>query len=390
MIVPNENFRLNPNRAIYITGVINDDLVTRLAPEIIRLHHSARAPISVYIDSPGGLVSSMETILTLLRAPSQASFSPCKIITAATVNAESAAADLLSSGDYAIIYPNATVLHHGVRTFDRNPLTLEYTSMLANSLRTGNDRYAMQLARKIEDRFTFRYIFARPGFDAVRDTKGNPGLTDLDCFIEIIGTNLSRRANEVWLKAKDRYGRYQALLETVIRHDRKRVGPRTLAELEAQHLRALITLELKNNRKDQTWTFSEGGVERLVEDFYLLTEYMTNFGSDRLRRWCTDFGRWMVPPEMLSQIELIEDEVQRIEELVEMVRPMLQPIWSFFVALCHALQEGENRLTATDAYWLGLADEVIGENLMSLRMFEEFKPDPVDNATPAESGNSPH
>jgi hypothetical protein len=98
----------------------------------------------------------------------------------------------------------------------------------------------------------------------------------------------------------------------------------------------------------------------------------------------------MVPPEMLSQIELIEDEVQRIEELVEMVRPMLQPIWSFFVALCHALQEGENRLTATDAYWLGLADEVIGENLMSLRMFEEFKPDPVDNATPAESGNSPH
>jgi len=44
--------------------------------------------------------------------------------------------------------------------------------------------------------------------------------------------------------------------------------------------------------------------------------------------------------------------------------------------MCHALQEGENQLTATDAYWLGLVDEVIGvKELMSLRMIEEFKVD---------------
>jgi hypothetical protein len=85
----------------------------------------------------------------------------------------------------------------------------------------------------------------------------------------------------------------------------------------------------------------------------------------------------MVPAETLAEIELIVDEAERVELLVENVRPMLQPIWSFFVALCHALQEGENRLTATDAYWLGLVDEVIGKDLMSLRIFEEFKPDPA-------------
>jgi len=68
LIVPNENFRLDPTRAIYVSGVINDELITRLTPEIIRLHHSAKTPISVYIDSPGGLISSMETILNLLRS----------------------------------------------------------------------------------------------------------------------------------------------------------------------------------------------------------------------------------------------------------------------------------------------------------------------------------
>jgi hypothetical protein len=55
---------------------------------------------------------------------------------------------------------------------------------------------------------------------------------------------------------------------------------------------------------------------------------------------------------------------------------------SFFVALCHALQEGENELTAIDAYWLGLVDEVVGENLWTIRIMEEFTPDPEDGERP--------
>jgi hypothetical protein len=54
----------------------------------------------------------------------------------------------------------------------------------------------------------------------------------------------------------------------------------------------------------------------------------------------------------------------------------LGPLQAFFVAVCHALQEGENELTATDAYWLGLVDEVVGEqNLLSSRNFREFQDD---------------
>jgi hypothetical protein len=44
--------------------------------------------------------------------------------------------------------------------------------------------------------------------------------------------------------------------------------------------------------------------------------------------------------------------------------------------LYHALQEGENELTATDAAWFGLIDEVIGSSdLPSMRLLAEFKKD---------------
>ena len=64
----------------------------------------------------------------------------------------------------------------------------------------------------------------------------------------------------------------------------------------------------------------------------------------------------------------------------------MEPLSSFFVALCDALQEGENELTAIDAYWLGLVVEVFGEQLWSLRAFEEYKPDAQpDTISPAVS-----
>jgi hypothetical protein len=70
-------------------------------------------------------------------------------------------------------------------------------------------------------------------------------------------------------------------------------------------------------------------------------------------------------------------EGAQLEKKIDAVRPHFQPLWSFFVALCHALQEGENELTATDAFWLGLIDEIVGvPNQRCFRMIEEFVPDP--------------
>ena len=60
-----------------------------------------------------------------------------------------------------------------------------------------------------------------------------------------------------------------------------------------------------------------------------------------------------------------------------LLKKFVHYLWSFFVALCHALQEGENELTATDAFWLGLIDEVMGvKELSGFREIMEYEPDP--------------
>ena len=389
MIVPDKDFRLNPQRAIYVTGVIDDALVSRLTPQILKLQSIDRSPISVYIDSPGGSVSSMETIFRLLNLTDQDSSGPCNIITAVTTRAASAAADLLSSGDYALAFPDSSILYHGLRRFEKNPLTFETTSMLANALRLSNDYYAMALARKIEDRFSFRYVTVRNDFDEFRKDKSAPTMSDLDCFVEIISSKLSIDARKVWAKAKERYGRYQALIDSVIKRTKKNFETQTLAEIEAGDLKAIIAFELRKNKKNPQWSFRNEGLGRMADDFFLLNEYVTTYSHERLQRWCASFGKWTLPPKEAEEIEAIADEKERSDKLIEKVRPILQPIWSFFVALCHALQEGENELTAIDAYWLGLVDEVIGEsNLWTTRDLFEVQPDPISDTEPNEEAKA--
>jgi hypothetical protein len=50
-------------------------------------------------------------------------------------------------------------------------------------------------------------------------------------------------------------------------------------------------------------------------------------------------------------------------------------IWFLFVFFCRQLQTGDFPMTATEAYWLGLIDEVIGLDLASPRRLVENAPD---------------
>jgi hypothetical protein len=57
--------------------------------------------------------------------------------------------------------------------------------------------------------------------------------------------------------------------------------------------------------------------------------------------------------------------------LVERIRPRLRPFWYFTVILCQQLQEGENALSPSDAYWIGAVDEVYGTKLNGYRALME-------------------
>jgi hypothetical protein len=387
LITPHAKFRPNPLRAVQVDGVLDDQMLSRLTPEIIKLQYADRSPITVYIlDSPGGQVEIMQGILRALRMTDQDAGPPCHIITVVTAKAQSAAADLLSAGDYCIAYPNSTILYHGVRMQSilpvLQPFTAERTSLLAHFLRLTNDSYAMDLARKAEHRFLLRFVLMRPEFAKFREDNPQKALSDFDCFLGLLSEKLSSNAKKVLKKAQERYARYAPLLNKLIIKANKQEGPEVPAVVEAERIKAIIDFELAQNKSNLTWTFKEGGgLSRLVEDFYLIAEYIETQQSERLKHWCLNLGRMSLSKADKEELEKIPDEETRNEKLIEKVQPPTQPVLSFFIALCHALQEEDNELTAVDAYWFGLVDEVWGNSaLFSGRLFEEYVPDEPEDA----------
>jgi ATP-dependent protease ClpP protease subunit len=388
LIVPDPNFRPNPSRAIYVLGLIDQGLLDRLTPRIVAICSESREPITVYIDSHGGSVASGESILRLLQSTDQDGSPACHLITVVTGRAASAAADLLSSGDYAIAYPESNILYHGVRTSLNDPVTVELASFITESLKLSNDRYAMTLAKKSEVRFMFRFFALRPEFPAYRTKVGDANLTDLQCFLGLVGEKISHKASKIVGQAWQRYERYNALLDHVFKigtKGKKSVfsGGRTAAQMESVMLRAIIQFELKNNKDDSTWTFRDRGLVRVNDDFFLLQEYFASAFSDQFRQLCERWGKFVLSEADIAELgQLPENE--RNERKLAKLRPHFQPAWSFLVALCHALQEGENELAALDAFWLGLIDEVLGQpNLPLTRYFAEYQPDPEPAALPA-------
>jgi ATP-dependent protease ClpP protease subunit len=376
VIEPHKDFRLNPERAVYVQGLIDTNLLYRLTPRIVALQHESRDPITVYIDSPGGSVEHMFALLRLLRSQNQDSEAACRLITVATSQAASAAADLLTYGNYALAYPNSTILFHGIRFTTQQAITAEHSSLYAEVLRRNNENSAAELSREIEFRFMFRFITSRPSFDEIRNSEGAPDMSDLDCFLHLISWNVSDDANQLLDSSKDRHSRYVDLVTTV--------GLRTAAlkgdspvEIEAAQIKAIVDFELEQNRGDAGFTFESWGLSKLTDDFLLLHEYQLLSESDRFKRFCSLYGAFLVTDEEAQGIQSCGTDEEKEEAWAERVSPILQPVWSFFVALCNALQRGENKLTASDAYWLGLIDEVISRSdLRPFRLIREYKPDP--------------
>jgi hypothetical protein len=248
-------------------------MLDRLTPEIIRLQQ-IRDPITVYIDSRGGSVLHADALLRLLTAPSQDSATPCSIITVVTARASSAAADLLSSGHYALAYPHSIIHYHGVRTPTDEALTVEVASLMAKRLKLSNDYYAMSLARASNRRFFYRYVSLMGDFDGYRTTEGNPNLSGFDAFVGVLKQRLSPLGKDVLKLARTRTKRYEDLSDKLFKHKGFRAAIRRpltdkhrFAKVEAEVLKGIISFELATNKKDG-WTFSGGGMAPTCRRFH--------------------------------------------------------------------------------------------------------------------------
>lgn len=388
MAKPSPDFRENPTRCIYVNGEIDQALIDRLTPQINLLRLSDSSPITVYIDSLGGSTLSTDTLLGLLKTPDQDA-QVCRIITVATGMAASAAADLLARGDYAIAYPHAQIHHHGVRSTPGQLVTTEYATSLASLLKARNESFALDLAERSLPRFFFRYFNVKSEFAQVRALAGDPNLADVECMARVMSWRLPRHG-DLPEEALRKHHRLNALTEFYSKRlaTTKKKFKRP-ADQEAFLLNCLVEYELKQN-KNEAWRFSAGGLSEMQEDFTLLSDYESGQHMQNLETQVKRWG-WSVLTDEQNQVFSRLSGADAEKWLLANTHEHFRTLWHFLVSICRALQEGEHRLSAVEAYWFGLIDEVVGSSLPNLRRLfevEEAKtaPSPTPEASPVEAG----
>lgn len=85
------------------------------------------------------------------------------------------------------------------------------------------------------------------------------------------------------------------------------------------------------------------------------------------------FGKSFLYPEQVKIFDGMSaaPQSEREEWLIAEIGDKVKMFWYFVVCMWRNLQEEENPLTAEEAYWLGIVDEVVGAKLAALRRMSE-------------------
>ena len=376
-------YRSNHNRSVSISGIIDDTLVSRLLPEIVTLQDASREPITVYIDSPGGDTESARLLLDALRASDQDRSEQCRLITVALGEASSAASDILMAGDYALAYPNSRILCHGMRHFISRPtaLTRDIAASFAKDMAGLDEEFAITLARNCINRFMFRISRVWRAIESLDDIgAGLFGDNDVPTargiaqeFHRFLKTNGFVR--EAVLEQLDVAGlSANSVILFAGRNDLLNVL-KTKGDVTAKKeaIRTSILNDALAKASSETDFGSLESKYQLLSDF--LEKHHVDVIGGLVSRWSTDlYGR--LDRQSATSAKLSEEE--HSSNLIRMrITAHLRcfSLWFFFVFFCRQLQTGDFPMTATEAYWLGLIDEVIGLDFASPRRLVENAPD---------------
>lgn len=371
---PSKEHRENPSRAVYLLGEINQTLVEKLTPTINQLRLSSTDPITAYVDSQGGDVWAAENIRSLLQAPNPDG-AKCRLITAVTGYAASAAADFFALGDYAIAYPHSYIVYHGTRRPSPAPLTVEGASSLASNLQQTNEFFATRLAKRAFDRFVLRILLLTGEFQQYANTGiPLPQSHNVVPLVEALGRKLAPDKNALIQTAIQRQAAIDALTQSVREHLSKLQIKEQLQgnRLEMEIWQAILTYKAGLHAAED-WRLSGQGLAEVSNDFYLLHDFHFGRQTQAVDRLVDIYGKIFLGASELRQHDEIPatEQEKRFDLVRQHAQPKIRPLWYFMVSLCRLLQSSDYLFGPEEAYWLGLVDEVPGSDLPNQRQFVE-------------------
>jgi ATP-dependent protease ClpP protease subunit len=371
-VVPNKDYRENPDRAVYVTGEIDRSLVDRLTPTINKLRLGNSDPITLYIDSVGGAIRCAEVIRRLIISENPDG-KRCRLITVVTETAGSAAADLLALGDYAIAYPHASVLYHGSRLDAGSGVTAETATTLASGLQQTNEFFATRLASFAVGRLIFRLSQLHSEFVAFRDAGDRAsGIKAFSSLIRTLSKEVTRQNVGLLREALRKQELSRELTLAVGKHFTRFKDSSKLSRgaWEAELLKGIINYKVRVH-KNEPWRMSRAGLREISEDFELLYDFY--YGSHRksMKRLIEIHGELLLSSSERTEFEKLKSADEQKQLLKEQTESKLEHIWYFAVSLYRLLQSADYSLNPEEAYWLGLVDEVPGLGLPNNRILIE-------------------
>lgn len=141
---------------------------------------------------------------------------------------------------------------------------------------------------------------------------------------------------------------------------------------DAKVFRAILNFEIREHRNHE-WCLDEFGMQDVVADYFLLRDYIFGEHVHHLDSAVERYGPSFLSEEQFAEFTAKEasDPAAARQWLKPLVEPDVREFWHFTVCLCRLMQEGENSLGATDAYWLGVVDEIVGSDMRGARHLVE-------------------
>jgi len=356
-----KSYRPQSGRTLYVSGDIDARLIERLLPDITRLREDG-GDITLNIDSNGGSVYHADLLFALLTQP-DLDGRQRELLTITAHRANSAAAILLTRGTYAIAYPTAEILFHGLRRTEAL-VTTETAAQLATALQNRNEGYALTLA----DSSIVRFLWLVNNAKGALPPFGSDDFTAE--FAHYLASKISKKSADLVNRAHAKCREIKQLSSSVLPRVRFKKSS-TTGEMDVALIKKILDYEVKT--KPKSWTLSGEGFNQLRSDFTQLIDY--HLGAHRRLfsgKVLTLLQNLLSDEERLKLESFQPDkEVERAAWLKTNLEPKAMSLWYFVLSLCRLLYEGENDFSVEEAYWLGQIDEVAGSDLPCLRILTE-------------------
>lgn len=348
-------------------------MVGALTPKIMGLLAMNSDPITIYINSSGGVLVCARMIEDLLKTPSMDG-DDRRGIGVGVGFSSSAAADLLIGCHYAIVYPSCQILCHGARFETSEPVTLEHADRFTRDLKKEDEERALHLAPSVFDRILFRFDYLTDDFDSVRKDYNDPKMSNLQAYVEAIGLRVSNAASTLLAAAYTRQDTLAELAATVFADLPTPQKESERIQWERKVLDKLVEFEVGRNAKNLSWSLARGGLDQIVMDFRMLQQAADNLRA--MQDLLTKFRKLFVSEQEEIDMRKRSEPPEVIEgEINDLAALRMEPLWRFAFFLCQVLMEKDNPLSPEDAFWLGLIDEIAGnEELPTLRKALEEEP----------------